>query len=102
MSLRAYRTASPEETRRVRRQIVAEQREFVRRIVHSMVPMPQEREAMQVGLGGVLIALERFDPTCADPFTSTIERVIRGELRLWLDTMAAPAGGCSAPLAQAT
>lgn len=84
VNLHSYRIDSPDETRRVRREIVAEHREFVRRVVRSVVPAQYEREAMQVGLAGVLIGLDQYDPAGDESFASTIERIVRREIQSWM------------------
>src|SRR5262249_27342516 len=72
--------------REIQAATVNECRPLVARIAEELVPPRLQQEARQLGCIGVLVALEKFDPSSGVAFEQLASTEARSEIRRWLDT----------------
>lgn len=83
----AYKaTTDRAERRRLQAKVVELYRLRVVALAHRAVPREYWREAEQVGLIGLLVALEKFDPEGKHDFWYLASTAVRDEIRTWRDT----------------
>jgi hypothetical protein len=81
-----YRSTTDTATRRrLQAAVVAAQRSRVAEAAREMVPPEHRAEAEQVGLIGVLLALEEHAPETGRPFRLGALDMAKAEIRAWLD-----------------
>lgn len=78
-------TTDRTERRRLRACVVADYRSRVTSIVRSVLPREHWDEGLQVGLLGLLVALEKFDPSAGRDFWYCASTAVRDEIRAWRD-----------------
>jgi DNA-directed RNA polymerase specialized sigma subunit len=81
LSVATYRSASPSEKKKLQIAAVREFEPLAQLVARSH---PRRRtEAAQLARLGVLVALEKFDPSRGVPFERLAARYARSEIRRW-------------------
>jgi hypothetical protein len=79
-----YKNATtPTERRRIQAAVVEAYRGRVSALVRRSIPAEHREEGEQVGAIGLLVALEKYDPTLGAPFWHVAQLWIRKELQRW-------------------
>jgi len=73
------------ERRHLQASVVAANRENVAALVRRTVAPRHREEAEQVGAIGILVALEKHDPSGRVPFRRLALQHARGEIQAWMD-----------------
>ncbi len=86
-----YRTASETERKRIRAAVVVECREKVGAFVRRILPREHHEEAIQCGIIGLLVALDKYDDAIAGPdlgkksFWGYAFPFVQNEISNWVD-----------------
>ncbi len=82
--IESYRnTSDPRDRRLIQSAAVLQCRPYVSRLVRRTFAPRRQMEAEQVGVIGVLVALENFDPRRGPSFRALVHRHVRQELDRW-------------------
>jgi DNA-directed RNA polymerase specialized sigma subunit len=90
-TIATYRDASPLKRRQIQTEVVSTYRPHVARMVRGTVAPRHREEAEQVGLIGLLVGLERFDPERATgpdvgaAFWTFARGHVKDEIQKWMD-----------------
>lgn len=84
---RRYRTVGAAERRQIQSEVVREYQYLVQRVLsREVVRREHIADGIQEGTIGLLLALEKFDPSLGIPFGGFAHQYVRLEVQRWLDS----------------